>query len=145
MDTVLTWAAYHGENRTAANEAECASTFGRFDGAEGNHHRERLLKPLNWIRRVSLLPMFAAGRFRPERSTGRNARSGGGHGVRAIRDYYQRQAAKVGFKAAGGVRTKTPHLYHHRSSRMARVSSKSALPAAKQPLSAIEGKEIKYF
>ena len=71
----------------------------------------------------------------------------------AIRDYYQKTGRKVGFKAAGGVRTAEDAALYYTiveeilgpewlNTDMFRIGASSA---ANNLLSAIEGREIKYY
>ena len=71
----------------------------------------------------------------------------------AIRDYYQKTGRKVGFKAAGGVRTAADAALYYTiveeilgpewlNTDMFRIGASSA---ANNLLSAIEGREIKYY
>ena len=70
-----------------------------------------------------------------------------------LRDYYQKTGRKVGFKAAGGVRTAEDGALYYTiveeslgpewlNTDMFRIGASSA---ANNLLSAIEGREIKYY
>ena len=71
----------------------------------------------------------------------------------AIRDYYEKTGRKVGFKAAGGVRTAEDAALYYTivkeilgeewiTTDLFRIGASSA---ANNIISAIEGKEIKFF
>lgn len=114
------------------------------------------LKTPELIRRASLLSMFAGADF-VKTSTGKIPVAATPEAAvvmcQAIRDYYQKTGRKVGFKAAGGIRSAedaalfytiveeilgrewcTPQLW--------RIGASSL---ANGLISAIEGKEVKYF
>lgn len=114
------------------------------------------LKTPELIRKASLLSMFAGADF-VKTSTGKidvaatpEAAVGMCH---AIRDYYEKTGRKVGFKAAGGVRTPQDAVLYYTIVReilgeewcttdLFRIGASSA---ANNLLSAIEGHEVKYF
>ena len=114
------------------------------------------LKTPELIRKASLLSMFAGADF-VKTSTGKidvaatpEAAVGMCH---ATRDYYEKTGRKVGFKAAGGVRTPQDAVLYYTIVReilgeewcttdLFRIGASSA---ANNLLSAIEGHEVKYF
>ena len=114
------------------------------------------LKTPELIRKASLLSMFAGADF-VKTSTGKIdvAATPEAAVVRrhAIRDYYEKTGRKVGFKAAGGVRTPQDAVLYYTIVReilgeewcttdLFRIGASSA---ANNLLSAIEGHEVKYF
>ena len=144
-----------GEYDEAANEVEVIRTEMDEDVVLKVIIESGALKTPDLIRKASLLSMFAGADF-VKTSTGKIDVAATPEAVvmcQAIRDYYAKTGRKVGFKAAGGVRTAqdaalyytiveeilgkewlTPDLF--------RIGASSA---ANNILSAIEGVEIKYF
>ena len=145
-----------GEYDEAANEVEVIRTEMDEDVVLKVIIESGALKTPDLIRKASLLSMFAGADF-VKTSTGKIDVAATPEAAvvmcQAIRDYYAKTGRKVGFKAAGGVRTAqdaalyytiveeilgkewlTPDLF--------RIGASSA---ANNILSAIEGVEIKYF
>ena len=115
-----------------------------------------VLKTPDLIRKASLLSMFAGADF-VKTSTGKIDVAATPEAAvvmcQAIRDYYQKTGRKVGFKAAGGVRTAEDAALYYTiveeilgpewlNTDMFRIGASSA---ANNLLSAIEGREIKYY
>ena len=111
------------------------------------------LKTPDLIRKASLLSMFAGADF-VKTSTGKIDVAATPEAAvvmcQAIRDYYQKTGRKVGFKAAGGVRTAEDAALYYTiveeilgpewlNTDMFRIGASSA---ANNLLSAIEGREI---
>ncbi len=114
------------------------------------------LKTPELIRKASLLSMFAGTDF-VKTSTGKIDVAATPEAAvvmcHAIRDYYEKTGRKVGFKAAGGVRTPQDAVLYYTIVReilgeewcttdLFRIGASSA---ANNLLSAIEGHEVKYF
>ena len=114
------------------------------------------LKTPELIRKASLLSMFAGADF-VKPSTGKIDVAATPEAAvvmcHAIRDYYEKTGRKVGFKAAGGVRTPQDAVLYYTIVReilgeewcttdLFRIGASSA---ANNLLSAIEGHEVKYF
>ncbi len=114
------------------------------------------LKTPELIRKASLLSMFAGADF-VKTSTGKIDVAATPEAAvvmcHAIRDYYEKTGRKVGFKAAGGVRTPQDAVLYYTIVReilgeewcttdLFRIGASSA---ANYLLSAIEGHEVKYF
>ena len=114
------------------------------------------LKTPDLIRKASLLSMFAGADF-VKTSTGKIDVAATPEAAvvmcQAIRDYYAKTGRKVGFKAAGGVRTAEDGALYYTiveeilgkewlTTDLFRIGASSA---ANNILSAIEGREIKYF
>ncbi|MEG0807375.1 MAG: deoxyribose-phosphate aldolase [Alistipes sp.] len=114
------------------------------------------LKTPDLIRKASLLSMFAGADF-VKTSTGKIDVAATPEAAvvmcQAIRDYYKKSGRKVGFKAAGGVRSaEDAALYYTiveqtlgREWLTVDLFRIGASSAANNLLSSIEGKEIKYF
>ena len=132
-----------GEYDEAANEVEVFIESGA-------------LKTPDLIRKASLLSMFAGADF-VKTSTGKIDVAATPEAAvvmcQAIRDYYAKTGRKVGFKAAGGVRTAEDGALYYTiveeilgkewlTTDLFRIGASSA---ANNILSAIEGREIKYF
>lgn len=114
------------------------------------------LKTPELIRKASLLSMFAGADF-VKTSTGKIDVAATPEAAvvmcRAIRDYYDKTGRMVGFKAAGGVRTAEDAAFYYTiveeilgkewlTTDLFRIGASSA---ANNLLSAIEGKEVKYY
>lgn len=114
------------------------------------------LKTPDLIRKASLLSMFAGADF-VKTSTGKIDVAATPEAAvvmcRAIRDYYEKTGRKVGFKAAGGVRSAEDAALYYTiveeilgrewcTTDLFRIGASSA---ANNLLSAIEGKTVKYF
>lgn len=114
------------------------------------------LKTPELIRKASLLSMFAGADF-VKTSTGKIDVAATPEAAvvmcHAIRDYYEKTGRKVGFKAAGGVRTPQDAVLYYTIVReilgeewcttdLFRIGASSA---ANNLLSAIKGHEVKYF
>ena len=114
------------------------------------------LKTPELIRKASLLSMMAGTDF-VKTSTGKIDVAATPEAAvvmcEAIRDYYEKTGRKVGFKAAGGVRTAEDAALYYTiveqtlgkewlSPELFRIGASSV---ANNLISAIEGKEIKYF
>lgn len=114
------------------------------------------LKTPDLIRKASLLSMFAGADF-VKTSTGKIDVAATPEVAvvmcRAIRDYYEKTGRKVGFKAAGGVRTAEDAALYYTiveeilgkewiTTNLFRIGASSA---ANNILSSIEGEEIKFF
>lgn len=114
------------------------------------------LKTPELIRKASLLSMLAGADF-IKTSTGKIDVAATPEAAvvmcRAIKDYYDRTGRKVGFKAAGGVRTAQDAALYYTiveeilgkewcTTDLFRIGASSA---ANNLLSAIEGREIKFF
>ncbi|MDE6779399.1 MAG: deoxyribose-phosphate aldolase [Alistipes sp.] len=114
------------------------------------------LKTPELIRKASLLAMFAGTDF-IKTSTGKIDVAATPEAAvvmcRAIRDYYEKTGRKVGFKAAGGVRTAEDAALYYTiveeilgkewlDTALFRIGASSA---ANNLISAIEGKTVKYF
>lgn len=114
------------------------------------------LKTPELIRKASLLSMFAGADF-VKTSTGKIPVAATPEAAvvmcEAIRDYYRKTGRKVGFKAAGGVRTAEDAAFYYTiveeilgkewlTTDLFRIGASSA---ANNLISAIEGKEVKFF
>lgn len=114
------------------------------------------LKTPELIRKASLLSMFAGADF-IKTSTGKIDVAATPEAAvvmcRAIKDYYDKTGRKVGFKAAGGVRTPQDAALYYTiveeilgkewlTTELFRIGASSA---ANNILSAIEGETVKYF
>lgn len=114
------------------------------------------LKSPDLIRKASLLSMFAGTDF-VKTSTGKIDVAATPEAAvvmcQAIRDYYEKTGRKVGFKAAGGVRTAEDAALYYTiveeilgrewlTTDLFRIGASSA---ANNLISAIEGREVKYF
>ena len=114
------------------------------------------LKTPELIRKASLLSMFAGADF-VKTSTGKIDVAATPEAAvvmcQAIRDYYEKTGRKVGFKAAGGVRTPEEAALYYTiveeilgrewlTTDLFRIGASSA---ANNLLSAIEGKTVKYY
>lgn len=114
------------------------------------------LKTPELIRKASLLSMFAGADF-VKTSTGKIDVAATPEAAvvmcQAIRDYYEKTGRKVGFKAAGGVRTPEEAALYYTiveeilgrewlTTELFRIGASSA---ANNLLSAIEGREVKYY
>lgn len=114
------------------------------------------LKTPDLIRKASLLSMFAGTDF-VKTSTGKIDVAATPEAAvvmcQAIRDYYEKTGRKVGFKAAGGVRSAEDAALYYTiveeilgkewlTTDLFRIGASSA---ANNLISAIEGKEVKYF
>lgn len=114
------------------------------------------LRTPDLIRKASLLSMFAGADF-VKTSTGKIDVAATPEAAvtmcRAIRDYYDKTGRKVGFKAAGGVRTAEDAALYYTiveetlgrewcTTDLFRIGASSA---ANNLLSAIEGKTVNYF
>ena len=114
------------------------------------------LKTPDLIRKASLLSMFAGADF-VKTSTGKIDVAATPEAAvvmcQAIRDYYEKTGRKVGFKAAGGVRTPEEAALYYTvveeilgrewlTTDLFRIGASSA---ANNLISAIEGKTVKYF
>ena len=114
------------------------------------------LKTPELIRKASLLSMFAGADF-VKTSTGKIDVAVTPEAAvvmcEAIRDYYARTGRKVGFKAAGGVRTPEEAVLYYTiveeilgkewlTTELFRIGASSA---ANNLLTAIEGKQVKFF
>lgn len=145
-----------GEYDEAANEVEVMRAEMGDDIVLKVIIESGALKTLELIRKASLLSMFAGADF-VKTSTGKiNVAATPEAAVvmcLAIRDYYEKTGRKVGFKAAGGVRTAEDAALYYTiveeilgkewlTTDMFRIGASSA---ANNLLSAIEGKEVKYF
>ena len=114
------------------------------------------LKTPDLIRKASLLSMFAGADF-VKTSTGKIDVAATPEAAvvmcRAIRDYYEKTGRKVGFKAAGGVRTAEDAALYYTiveeilgaewlTTALFRIGASSA---ANNLLTAIEGQPVKYY
>lgn len=146
-----------GEYDEAANEVEVIRSEMDADVVLKVIIESGALKTPDLIRKASLLSMFAGADF-VKTSTGKIDVAATPEAAvvmcQAIRDYYQKTGRKVGFKAAGRrpARPRTPPSTIRSSRRfsgpewlntdMFRIGASSA---ANNLLSAIEGREIKYY
>ncbi len=114
------------------------------------------LKTPELIRKASLLSMFAGADF-IKTSTGKIEVAATPEAAvvmcHAIRDYFERTGRRVGFKAAGGVRTAADAALYYTivekilgpewlTTDLFRIGASSA---ANNLLSAIEGREVKFY
>ena len=145
-----------GEYDEAANEVEVIRSEMDADVVLKVIIESGALKTPDLIRKASLLSMFAGADF-VKTSTGKIDVAATPEAAvvmcQAIRDYYQKTGRKVGFKAAGGVRTAEDAALYYTiveeilgpewlNTDMFRIGASSA---ANNLLSAIEGREIKYY
>ena len=145
-----------GEYDEAANEVEVIRTEMDDDVVLKVIIESGALKTPELIRKASLLSMLAGADF-VKTSTGKIDVAATPEAAvvmcHAIRDYYDKTGRKVGFKAAGGVRTAEDAALYYTiveeilgkewlTTELFRIGASSA---ANNILSAIEGSEIKYF
>lgn len=145
-----------GEYDEAANEVEVIRAEMDSDIILKVIIESGALKTPELIRKASLLSMFAGADF-VKTSTGKIDVAATPEAAvvmcEAIRDYYKASGRKVGFKAAGGVRTAEDAALYYTiveeilgkewlTTDLFRIGASSA---ANNILSAIEGKEIKFF
>ena len=145
-----------GEYDEAANEVEVIRSEMDGDIVLKVIIESGALKTPDLIRKASLLSMFAGADF-VKTSTGKIDVAATPEAAvvmcQAIRDYYAKTGRKVGFKAAGGVRTAEDGALYYTiveeilgkewlTTDLFRIGASSA---ANNILSAIEGREIKYF
>ena len=140
-----------GEYDEAANEVEVIRSELDEDVVLKVIIESGALKTPELIRRASLLSMFAGADF-VKTSTGKIDVAAVVM-CQAIRDYYEKTGRKVGFKAAGGVRTPEDAALYYTiveeilgrewlTTDLFRIGASSA---ANNLLSAIEGKPVKYY
>lgn len=145
-----------GEYDEAANEVEVIRTEMDADVVLKVIIESGALKTPELIRSASLLSMLAGADF-VKTSTGKIDVAATPEAAvvmcQAIRDYYERTGRKVGFKAAGGVRTAEDAALYYTiveeilgkewlTTDLFRIGASSA---ANNILSAIEGKQIRYY
>lgn len=145
-----------GEYDEAANEVEVIRAEMDEDVVLKVIIESGALKTPELIRKASLLSMFAGADF-IKTSTGKIDVAATPEAAvvmcEAIRDYYRKTGRKVGFKAAGGVRTPEDAALYYTiveeilgpewlTTDLFRIGASSA---ANNILSAIEGREIKFF
>ncbi|WP_418992221.1 deoxyribose-phosphate aldolase [Alistipes sp.] len=145
-----------GEYDEAANEVEVIRAETSDDVVLKVIIESGALKTPELIRKASLLSMFAGADF-IKTSTGKIDVAATPEAAvvmcQAIRDYYEKTGRKVGFKAAGGVRTAEDAALYYTiveeilgpewlTTDLFRIGASSA---ANNLLSAIEGREIKFF
>ena len=145
-----------GEYDEAANEVEVIRSELDEDVVLKVIIESGALKTPELIRRASLLSMFAGADF-VKTSTGKSDVAATTEAAdvmcQAIRDYYEKTGRKVGFKAAGGVRTPEDAALYYTiveeilgrewlTTDLFRIGASSA---ANNLLSAIEGKPVKYY
>ena len=145
-----------GEYDEAANEVEGIRTEMDDDVVLKVIIESGALKTPELIRKASLLSMLAGADF-VKTSTGKIDVAATPEAAvvmcQAIRDYYDKTGRKVGFKAAGGVRTAEDAALYYTiveeilgkewlTTELFRIGASSA---ANNILSAIEGSEVKYF
>ena len=145
-----------GEYDEAANEVEVIRTEMDDDVVLKVIIESGALKTPELIRKASLLSMLAGADF-VKTSTGKIDVAATPEAAvvmcQAIRDYYDKTGRKVGFKAAGGVRTAEDAALYYTiveeilgkewlTTELFRIGASSA---ANNILSAIEGSEVKYF
>ena len=145
-----------GEYDEAANEVEVIRSELDEDVVLKVIIESGALKTPELIRRASLLSMFAGADF-VKTSTGKIDVAATPEAAvvmcQAIRDYYEKTGRKVGFKAAGGVRTPEDAALYYTiveeilgrewlTTDLFRIGASSA---ANNLLSAIEGKPVKYY
>ncbi len=145
-----------GEYDEAANEVEVIRSEMDGDIVLKVIIESGALKTPDLIRKASLLSMFAGADF-VKTSTGKIDVAATPEAAvvmcQAIRDYYEKTGRKVGFKAAGGVRTAEDGALYYTiveeilgkewlTTDLFRIGASSA---ANNILSAIEGREIKYL
>lgn len=145
-----------GEYDEAANEVEVIRSEMDEDVVLKVIIESGALMSPDLIRKASLLSMFAGADF-VKTSTGKIDVAATPEAAvvmcRAIRDYYDKTGRKVGFKAAGGVRSAEDGALYYTiveeilgpewlTTDLFRIGASSA---ANNILSAIEGREIKFF
>ena len=145
-----------GEYDEAANEVEVLRNEAGKETVLKVIIESGALKTPELIRKASLLSMFAGTDF-VKTSTGKIDVAATPEAAvvmcHAIRDYYEKTGRKVGFKAAGGVRTAEDAALYYTivkeilgeewiTTDLVRIGASSA---ANNIISAIEGKEIKFF
>ena len=145
-----------GEYDEAANEVEVIRTEMDEDVVLKVIIESGALKTPELIRKASLLSMLAGADF-VKTSTGKIDVAATPEAAavmcQAIKDYFEKTGRKVGFKAAGGVRTPEDAALYYTiveeilgkewlTTDLFRIGASSA---ANNLLSAIEGKEIKYY
>ena len=145
-----------GEYDEAANEVEVLRKEAGEETVLKVIIESGALKTPDLIRKASLLSMFAGTDF-VKTSTGKIDVAATPEAAvvmcHAIKDYYEKTGRKVGFKAAGGVRTAEDAALYYTivkeilgeewlTTELFRIGASSA---ANNILSAIEGKEIAYF
>lgn len=145
-----------GEYNEAANEVEVIRKEMDDDIVLKVIIESGALKTPELIRKASLLSMFAGADF-VKTSTGKIDVAATPEAAvvmcEAIRDYYARTGRKVGFKAAGGVRTPEEAVLYYTiveeilgkewlTTELFRIGASSA---ANNLLTAIEGKQVKFF
>ena len=145
-----------GEYDEAANEVEVIRTEMDDDVVLKVIIESGALKTPELIRKASLLSMLAGADF-VKTSTGKIDVAATPEAAvvmcQAIRDYYDKTGRKVGFKAAGGVRTAEDAALYYTiveeilgkewlTTELFRIGASST---ANNILSAIEGSEVKYF
>ena len=145
-----------GEYDEAANEVEVLRKEAGEETVLKVIIESGALKTPELIRKASLLSMFAGTDF-VKTSTGKIDVAATPEAAvvmcHAIRDYYEKTGRKVGFKAAGGVRTAEDAALYYTivkeilgeewiTTDLFRIGASSA---ANNIISAIEGKEIKFF
>lgn len=145
-----------GEYDEAANEVEVIRAEMDEDIVLKVIIESGALKTPDLIRKASLLSMFAGADF-IKTSTGKIDVAATPEAAvvmcHAIKDFYEKTGRKVGFKAAGGVRTPQEAALYYTiieeilgkewcTTELFRIGASSA---ANNLLSAIEGREIKFF
>lgn len=145
-----------GEYDEAANEVETIRSEMDSDIVLKVIIESGALQTPDLIRKASLLSMLAGADF-VKTSTGKIDVAATPEAAvvmcQAIRDYYDKTGRKVGFKAAGGVRTAEDAALYYTiveeilgkewlTTELFRIGASSA---ANNILSAIEGSEVKYF
>ena len=145
-----------GEYDEAANEVEVLRNEAGEETVLKVIIESGALKTPDLIRKASLLSMFAGTDF-VKTSTGKIDVAATPEAAvvmcHAIRDYYEKTGRKVGFKAAGGVRTAEDAALYYTivkeilgeewiTTDLFRIGASSA---ANNIISAIEGKDIKFF
>ena len=145
-----------GEYNEAANEVEVIRSEMNEDVVLKVIIESGALKTPELIRKASLLSMLAGTNF-VKTSTGKIDVAATPEAAvvmcQAIRDYYQKTGRKVGFKAAGGVRTPEEAALYYTiveeilgkewlTTALFRIGASSA---ANNILSAIEGQTVKYY
>ena len=145
-----------GEYDEAANEVEVIRAEMDSDIVLKVIIESGALRTPDLIRKASLLSMFAGADF-VKTSTGKIDVAATPEAAvvmcHAIRDYYEKTGRKVGFKAAGGVRTPQEAVLYYTiveeilgkewlTTDLFRIGASSA---ANNLLSAIEGHEVKYY
>ena len=145
-----------GEYDEAANEVEVLRKEAGEETVLKVIIESGALKSPDLIRKASLLSMFAGTDF-VKTSTGKIDVAATPEAAvvlcHAIRDYYEKTGRKVGFKAAGGVRTAEDAALYYTivkeilgeewiTTDLFRIGASSA---ANNILSSIEGKQVKFF